>query len=58
MENSKLKSTLSTCLLLALSYFLLNIFYASLLVYESATLLSGDRAVQNNEMLSASHIFF
>ena len=52
MENSKLKSTLSTCLLLALSYFLLNIFYASLLVYESATLLSGDRAVQNNEMLS------
>ncbi len=52
MENSKLKSTLSTCLLLALSYFLLNIFYASLLVYESATLLSGDRAVQNNQMLS------
>ncbi len=45
MEISKLKSTLYSCLLLTWTYFIMNLFYAILLVYESATLLTGERAV-------------
>ena len=48
MENTKTKATISTCLLLTWTYFGMNLFYALLLVTESAGNLTQVRLVHSS----------